>query len=676
MEGYPPASPLLPTTPTGQQQQQPPYPTVLREGGNDYPLPIPVATPITPTGFSPGGANPGVPLPTLATPGPPSPVPGAQFGYPPSPGGGGVAYPPPLPSPGLYAPYPPASPGSGGVYPPPSPGLYTPATPGGGFFVPNVAPRPSNQSLGVQSVSSVSKPLPTPPHAVAADYVDSTLPGGTTLMPKPSYASLMQPPASGAASGASSIATGLVSPGLFSTMASTTDVLSLNNGSPLPMGGLELDSAGDTRADAARNEHARQFLPLSTSESELGDRYGIGIECYFAFARFLVMVNMGLFLASMITMIPRWFSWPTVGSSFFDTLFVISFAKELSSSWKGAVIVSMMLYFVIPALYYVSNRVHLRKAKAAGRLKHETDYVVTVVVDIPENKLIPAYQIMARRSVSLLIYAGLVVAVYYGTAGLQNLSNKSRATEHAGGFAGVDLVRLSDWGISALMVCMNLASSKLCRLLTGFEKYRTINETLSWTISKIFLFRGVTQIAFFQAVYYTDAGQCGGGVKFATLLFTDLLLGNAMELLQPYLQGKLLAWQHRKNQASDEANLADFDIAVEYTGLFFRQYLVYMSVAHVPALALLGAVCTGAKYWVDKYKLLRHSRRPTVMNRPLGREITAVMLVVAVFGIVGSGFAPALTLARVSQLPLERDTGSSQLIQTCYTYYGGAVQLG
>ncbi|KNE54626.1 hypothetical protein AMAG_00589 [Allomyces macrogynus ATCC 38327] len=686
--GYPPPAPsgyplttFSPYPPTGSS-------AVPSSAGASVVMPMPTPTvPITPTAV-PSGASTVMPMPTPTAPGAQTVVSGSASVVmpmptpttPTSPTAASVASQSttglalPTSSIALYPPSPgiaPVSPGSA-QFPMPSPGFgpvspgipvipttpYPPATPPKSPATRPTIPLATPSSAGVSS-SGPFLPSPASAQSPYGDYPLGRRPSsnGSHMGRRPSSTPShgVVPP--------SPLGPNFPSPSLAPAVPPKPMVVSLDT---LPASistsaaGIEVDP---TRlADQAANEHVRELVPLMVTEQELKERYGVGIQRYYKFIRFIVGANLFLALFGLVVWLPHVMASET--SNFFGGLFTISFGSQFTSFWRGAGITQCVLWFLLPGAYLLLFR-------ADPDAERETEHYDTEENIIPQNRNVPFYQLVMRRTFTSTVFVLMVIGSYLLTETLQNISTRNREAEknEPGGGSSSGTLRLMDWGISMALTMINFASAFVINQLTVFDRFKTRDHTWKAAIIKLFLFRVIGVIAFYQAIYQAD--PCSGGVKFFTLLISDLLLGNAFEIFAP----QVITWVKfpwaNVNTKSDEENKPEFDVAAEYVELLYRQYIIYLGSSQFPMVALLGAIVSGSEYLVDKYRMLRVCQEPKVVNRTLRVPLAVMLLVTAIFGLVGSEFAPAFVYSRTSMLPLMTKGGQ----QTCWQLYGGAAPL-
>ncbi|KAJ3371511.1 Anoctamin-3 [Allomyces arbusculus] len=672
---YPPPSPVYPppASPAYPPVNFSPYPPAgsstvpsSASAGAVMPMPTPTA-PITPTAV-PSSASIVMPMPTPTAP-------GAQ---PVTPGSASIVMPMPTPT----TPASPTAPSvasqstSGLALPtstisllPPSPGI-APVSPGSAQF-PMPSPGFGPVSPGIPVIPTIPYPPATPPKSPAtrpsaplATPSSAGLSSSGPFAPSPASAQSpygeyplgRRPSSNGSHMGrrpSSTPSHGVVppsplgpnfpSPALAPAVPPKPMVVSLDT---LP-GSISTSAAGievdPTRlADQAANEHVRELVPLMVTEQELKERYGVGIQRYYKFIRFIVGANLFLALFGLVVWLPH----------------------VMASETLGAGITQCVLWFLLPGAYLLLFR-------ADPDAERETEHYDTEENIIPQNRNVPFYQLVMRRTFTSTVFVLMVIGSYLLTETLQNISTRNREAEknEPGGGSSSGTLRLMDWGISMALTMINFASAFVINQLTVFDRFKTRDHTWKAAIIKLFLFRVIGVIAFYQAIYQAD--PCSGGVKFFTLLISDLLLGNAFEIFAP----QVITWVKfpwaNVNTKSDEENKPEFDVAAEYVELLYRQYIIYLGSSQFPMVALLGAIVSGSEYVVDKYRMLRVCQEPKVVNRTLRVPLAVMLLVTAIFGLVGSEFAPAFVYSRTSMLPLMTKGGQ----QTCWQLYGEAAPL-
>jgi hypothetical protein len=97
---------------------------------------------------------------------------------------------------------------------------------------------------------------------------------------------------------------------------------------------------------------------------------------------------------------------------------------------------------------------------------------------------------------------------------------------------------------------------------------------------KVYMFRIASSAAFFQAIYSVD--PCSGGMKFFTLLISDLLVGRFLEFVTPVVISKVVKVFGTPNSLSDEDNRPEFDISCEFVELLHRysSFIYFYNVFH------------------------------------------------------------------------------------------------
>ncbi|KAI9140300.1 hypothetical protein BKA69DRAFT_1081291 [Paraphysoderma sedebokerense] len=419
------------------------------------------------------------------------------------------------------------------------------------------------------------------------------------------------------------------------------------------------DKANIDDSEAA-NEHVRQWLPFSISEDEIGQRFGVGTQLYFIFIRFVAVINLTLFLVSLINWVPHLNEKKASGGTIvLDDLFTISYSTNQNTVWKTSGILQIILWFLFPIVYYGVLITFKRLSKNGGNMDHENMYRVRTDDIIPGNEAFSPMNKLIRRGITFTIFSGMVAASYFVTAALQNIVVNQRKNSNVGNTNGsskeATMLQAADFGVSLLITIWNVSAGFLSYTLTDFEKWATYSFYSFFNLVKVFLFKTISVVAFYQAVYQTDI--CSGGYKFMTLMVTDLVIGNLIEYGNPLFWSLYSKRYGGSNDLSDEKNRPAFDLATEYVEILYRQYLLYLGSAWFPIISGFGFLLTLVEYPLDKFRMLRICQNPPFQNKTMRNYIISVLYVCALFGLVGSEFGPAFVYSRQT-LPLRDLSGA------------------
>lgn len=124
------------------------------------------------------------------------------------------------------------------------------------------------------------------------------------------------------------------------------------------------------------------------------------------------------------------------------------------------------------------------------------------------------------------------------------------------------------------------------------------------------------------------------GNQFLTLLLADLILNNFIRLAYPFFGWKVAACCSGKktSRESDDCRI-EFDIAVNYLDLLYRQFVIYLGTPFVPFLPLLGIFINLIQIPVDKWRLLKWCETPPHLSGSMKHFLVFFLLISALVSI-------------------------------------------
>lgn len=124
------------------------------------------------------------------------------------------------------------------------------------------------------------------------------------------------------------------------------------------------------------------------------------------------------------------------------------------------------------------------------------------------------------------------------------------------------------------------------------------------------------------------------GNQFVSLLIADLVLGNFIRLAWPLIGWKLYnCCTGKKASRESESGRIEFDIAINYLDLLYRQFVVYLGTPFVPFLPLLGIGVNLIQIPVDKWRLLKWCRTPPHLSGSMKHFLVFFLLISALLSI-------------------------------------------
>eukprot|EP00727_Mastigamoeba_balamuthi_P006220 m51a1_g2217 hypothetical protein (477) ;mRNA; r:212591-214663 len=426
-------------------------------------------------------------------------------------------------------------------------------------------------------------------------------------------------------------------------------------------------TAVDADDDEAKNEHLRERLGFMTPLDEIERRFGVGTRLYFTFLKYVILVNVVLFMiqfANWAQFIASNDSQATVMCNYPNRDFsnqhsckdtFLNFTKTKSISLPGArgsVEATRQLEWwekLFIAAYSRDQYLWCPLFMALVRLvmrdnlkpQHESPWNFRGNADIIEaNRNLKWSQIVWRRAVSYSIFALMIavsgVSIYF----IQNWGTRKSAMLSTRGL-GIGLSVL----ISIIIIIINIIWKEICVLLTILERHSTWSGHRLNDMVKLFLFRIINvtvMYAAMQTAVETSAEKADytcplqdNGIKFIALILCDLVLMNAFDMLYPIVVAHMKRrFPCLRGEGSDESDLPEFDVAEEYLEVLYRQFVLFMGSLSAPLLPLLSLMTNGAEYFLDKYRMLHLCQRPKRLEHPLLGLTVGFMLMAAVAAIV------------------------------------------
>lgn len=352
--------------------------------------------------------------------------------------------------------------------------------------------------------------------------------------------------------------------------------------------------------------------------------YGVGIYLYFQWVWYLVMFNAVLCVPAIVTQIAGASegldtnTYPGLGS-----LFLGAFPASVRTLWYAMTSIGAVLGLASPWVYrWYQGRIE-SAWKGADRVEELTEGEDI----IEENRDVTSSERRRRRTVTVLSFLAILVVQGILTYYLQlALVNASGAT--------VGQV------LSATLAILNMVWKKVSKFMTKYEKHRTMREYTEWDTSKVF----VLKIGSVLALYITkslvgadsvDADTCRNdlnavdcgcpleqmGQQFFWLIIIELVIGNITELGIPALR----VWFRSRKSASsgkgDEDLKEKFDLAEEFTELFYRQFVILLGTTVFPLVTVLGLVSLYLEFWLDKLRLLKYCTKPLIKPDPVRTQL-------------------------------------------------------
>jgi len=191
------------------------------------------------------------------------------------------------------------------------------------------------------------------------------------------------------------------------------------------------------------------------------------------------------------------------------------------------------------------------------------------------------------------------------------------------------------FGITLIVSVANMMSSQIAQFLTRMEKNATWSQLRRSEGIKLLAFKMFNVMLFYLGAFFSFKGQhCfleDLGLKFFTLILTDLILMNAIELFLPLIRVRVMnKFERFRNKGGDADSKQEWDVAQEYLEIFYRQFIIYIGMIVFPMMPLLGLLTNFVEFPLDKYKMLRLCKKPKRMDASM-KEFILFWLIVTPF---------------------------------------------
>jgi hypothetical protein len=424
-------------------------------------------------------------------------------------------------------------------------------------------------------------------------------------------------------------------------------------------------------------------------------RFGEGVFQYFDFIVFLAITNAIILVGGVISMIPHFFYDPFKKDLLQQNFYIVLYTAKSYKFWWWPTVVTcgMILLTFGPA---IALRISLR-FKKKNLVDYEDEFAVSSAADVIKDKtglaanppkkeirrfILSYFLFLVLLGVSGILTIGFVAAQHYA------FNNT---------FAASILVAVVVTIFNAIwtQLCTGLTHIEAHYTWSKFKNHHTLklfiwkilNVSLmflgQWLVTRcylksvplwswIFNLSNKTGVGIFAApvapaaptfaipvslvpsVFSPDATpdyeapvaapteavcvpRCeipNLGNQFLSLLLTELVLGNIIALAWPYFGWKLYGCCTRKHtSAESEDGRIDFDLALNYLDLLYRQFIVYLGTPFVPFLPILGIVLNLVQIPVDRWRLLKWCKTPPYLSGSMKHFLVFFLLISALVSI-------------------------------------------
>eukprot|EP00002_Diphylleia_rotans_P021857 TRINITY_DN4262_c0_g1_i6.p1 TRINITY_DN4262_c0_g1~~TRINITY_DN4262_c0_g1_i6.p1 ORF type:complete len:322 (+),score=45.12 TRINITY_DN4262_c0_g1_i6:78-1043(+) len=235
--------------------------------------------------------------------------------------------------------------------------------------------------------------------------------------------------------------------------------------------------------EEAANEHKRPFISIFTSPDEIGKRYGVGVQMYFEFIKYLIKCNMLLTLASCISFIPHVIDVSDNDPTVQDIFYLSAYAPKLYPAWVVSVSVSIILWAYFGFRFTKWANKFMENEQEIADVMEEQGSVATDIIE--ENRMIPPSQLPARLFASWFIFGCTLGGSGYITYLISLQDDGSSA--------------YVSFAIAFFVTAVNFVWKRMCYVLTNIEKQQTWTGYWKSNITKQFSFKFTNIIVLYVA---------------------------------------------------------------------------------------------------------------------------------------------------------------------------------
>lgn len=413
-----------------------------------------------------------------------------------------------------------------------------------------------------------------------------------------------------------------------------------NNSSPsaaAPASSSSSQQEYEAKALEAMNEHNYPQIGLMENLGDHEQRFGSGILYYFSFNRFLLLLCLVFCVFQVITFgnyirehDPEFglSGNTTAGVQIWLDQFMITHYQDSDKRlWYAMNVICIVITFFSAPIYFW----WLRWNEATSQyVDIDGEDVIVRFTDDGKIDVSNMYRtqtdVFIRRVISLLVvlmFIGVqVVASFY----ISNIPSTDIGLSFA---------------ISIITAVLNLVFMNCAERLTEFEKWKSFEKWKRYHTLKLLFFKLANVITVFAAKRYDtlEDTKCAYdviGEQLITLLIIDIFAINIQKIILAMIFRKFAQTIAGITGSifGDQDNLPKFDIAVEYLGIVYRQYLVIMAMVVCPFSIFLALVGYLLDFVVNKFILLRLCGVPRKVESSQKALLTFVLFFVALCGLL------------------------------------------
>jgi len=213
--------------------------------------------------------------------------------------------------------------------------------------------------------------------------------------------------------------------------------------------------------------------------------------------------------------------------------------------------------------------------------------------------------------------------------------------------------------ITAAVSILSLLLQLTARPLTQLEKHQSWSTYIKHEAFKLIFFKIGNVIALYVSIGVVSIQNASpacfleqSGIKFLTLIITDLIVFNSWELISTALLNFASKYIKKfQGKGGDVSSKPEFDVAQEYLEVFYRQFVIYMGMLVVPIVPIIGILANIIEFQVDKYRMLRLCQPPKRLDLSMKRFLLFWLIMSAFLAFISWPQAGLWVLSDITAKP-------------------------
>jgi len=214
--------------------------------------------------------------------------------------------------------------------------------------------------------------------------------------------------------------------------------------------------------------------------------------------------------------------------------------------------------------------------------------------------------------------------------------------------------------IAVFVMLSNALCWKLCEVLTILEGHYTWTDYRQHLTIKYYLFKIISLAVIFVSrlvvhlkkdwvlqnitIYGIISKDTSSALaqactleidseQFLILILVELTATRATAIIGPWFYYKLWAKCNEAGPFSDHGR-PDFDVAVEYLQVLYRQFLLYLGMTIFPWIVLIGMIGNLIDYPINKWYLLTITRTPPLLRGSMRSFLVFFMFLTSLISVL------------------------------------------